>query len=229
MLLHFPLAVLASCFKLLATPTMSFEPELLKAMASHFQGNININDTGAVIASPGKVPALKGCCPGGYAYHWTRDGALSMAALIETGSVSGIDQAFVLKAATSYVRWVGGVEQLSQETEPKWNIATRAPYTGGWCRPQTDGPGLRARTLMLIAAQGLVDASTIWPLAAVDLDWIAMGDNYKLSSCDLWEETIDANFLWNRVSMRVALLRGAQFASAQGDTARAHRCDLSPI
>ena len=49
------------------------------------------------------------------------------------------------------------------------------PYTGGWCRPQTDGPALRA---MSMAKWGniLIDAgkedeakSVIWPLIEYDL------------------------------------------------------------
>ena len=26
--------------------------------------------------------------------------------------------------------------------EPKFEIPSGTPYEGGWCRPQTDGPGL---------------------------------------------------------------------------------------
>ena len=55
------------------------------------------------------------------------------------------------------------------------------PYSGGWCRPQTDGPALRA---MSMAKWGniLIDAgkedeakSVIWPLIEYDL-----GETYFL-------------------------------------------------
>ena len=52
---------------------------------------------------------------------------------------------------------------------------SQEPYTGGWCRPQTDGPALRA---MAMAKWGniLIDngkeeeaRSVIWPLIEYDL------------------------------------------------------------
>ena len=54
-------------------------------------------------------------------------------------------------------------------------IFVEEPYSGGWCRPQTDGPALRA---MSMAKWGniLIDAgkedeakSVIWPLIEYDL------------------------------------------------------------
>ena len=54
-------------------------------------------------------------------------------------------------------------------------ILCQEPYTGGWCRPQTDGPALRA---MAMAKWGniLIDngkeseaKSVIWPLIKFDL------------------------------------------------------------
>jgi hypothetical protein len=56
--------------------------------------------------------------------------------------------------------------------EPKFEIPSGEPYTGGWCRPQTDGPALRAMALskwgMLVKQQAgqpprfnLVSISTI--------------------------------------------------------------------
>jgi len=32
--------------------------------------------------------------------------------------------------------------------EAKFEIPSGTPFNGGWCRPQTDGPGLRAITLI---------------------------------------------------------------------------------
>ena len=31
--------------------------------------------------------------------------------------------------------------------QPKFTIDDQEPYTGGWCRPQTDGPALRAMAM----------------------------------------------------------------------------------
>ena len=32
-------------------------------------------------------------------------------------------------------------------SQPKFTIDDQEPYTGGWCRPQTDGPALRAMAM----------------------------------------------------------------------------------
>lgn len=231
-----------NCFKLLDRPVASqpFTEGEVRKLVQYFQANLNINGTGAVIASPGDVPALKGCCPGGYRYHWMRDGALSMAAMLQLSTPEAQSQVEGLEAMSpdymretlqSYANWVSHVhdswkstdDMESAFTEPKWEIATCKPYAGGWCRPQTDGPALRAQTL-LMAANMLEDLKFVfWGLAKLDLDWLARSDgsNVKLSTCDLWEETIDPNFLWNRAAMRAALLQGHAFASEIGDTVRA--------
>jgi glucoamylase len=62
---------------------------------------------------------------------------------------------------------------------------------------------------------------TLWGLVKFDLDWVAQTGTVSLTTCDLWEETVDPNFLWNRAMMRAALLEGSTFASMMGDDARA--------
>ena len=34
-----------------------------------------------------------------------------------------------------------------RHSQPKFTIDDQEPYTGGWCRPQTDGPALRAMAM----------------------------------------------------------------------------------
>ena len=55
-----------SCFNLLSKPLSSapFDDAAVQKMMNNFVANIDVNVTGAVVASPGAVPALKGCCPG---------------------------------------------------------------------------------------------------------------------------------------------------------------------
>ena len=59
--------------------------------------------------------------------------------------------------------------------EPKFTIPDGNPYTGGWCRPQTDGPALRAMAMAkwgnILIDNGLESEakSTIWPLIKFDL------------------------------------------------------------
>eukprot|EP00933_Yihiella_yeosuensis_P021364 TRINITY_DN16907_c0_g3_i1.p1 TRINITY_DN16907_c0_g3~~TRINITY_DN16907_c0_g3_i1.p1 ORF type:complete len:502 (+),score=92.37 TRINITY_DN16907_c0_g3_i1:48-1553(+) len=221
-----------NCFVLLDKPLDSapFSDDEILALARHFRDNINVNHTGAVIASPGAVPALKGCCEGGYQFHWMRDGALSMQAFTEFAQddlgndiVSTDDLEYVLM---SYAGWVfqmhnrtmsGNGKKDDDFGEPKWVIPKGIPYPGGWCRPQTDGPPLRARSLMTAARSMPASKDVFWKLAKLDLEWLSSGVNVDRQSCDLWEETIDSNLLWNRVAMRAALLEGSQFAAEMGE------------
>jgi glucoamylase len=105
-------------------------------------------------------------------------------------------------------------------------------FTDGWCRPQNDGPGLRAIALMIFAnSQGLdsdvvknqlwTNDNSVYNGGAIkhDLDWIV--DGWDSNTCDLWEEVQSSDFFWNRVTMKKALLDGADFASSMGDSSSA--------
>ena len=52
-----------------------------------------------------------------------------------------------------------------------------------------------------------------------DLDYIV--SNYASSTCDLWEDLVHTDFFWNRMTMKKALIVGAQFARSMGDTSSA--------
>ena len=59
----------------------------------------------------------------------------------------------------------------------------------------------------------------VWGLIKYDLDWLAQGDpTVGLNGCDLWEETTDPNFLWNRVTQRRALVWGTSTSTSSGTT-----------
>lgn len=51
-------------------------------------------------------------------------------------------------------------------------------FTGGWCRPQTDGPGLRAMAVskwgLILVGEGMADQAktSAWPLVAFDMEWV---------------------------------------------------------
>jgi glucoamylase len=56
--------------------------------------------------------------------------------------------------------YVGWVKKVQSETDPngfdirinpKFELPRGEPYVGGWCRPQTDGPGLRSGALIMFA------------------------------------------------------------------------------
>jgi len=243
------LAGLASgdCFLRLSEPLKEppFSEVEESALWDLFEANINVNGTGAVIASPGACPALVECCnilekmP--YGFHWTRDASLSLLTLLQHLSAPGkmenksdVEPSFLQTAAhnrrhalrrdveksiDAFATWVSRSHERTQPAgnvqvndaaeeaflEPKWTFDGE-PYKGGWCRPQTDGPALRAR-LMMRAAKIFPDlAPKLIDLAKKDLEWLVL--NHRIESCDLWEETRDKDFLWNRVVQLAALAEG---------------------
>ena len=68
---------------------------------------------------------------------------------------------FSLQAINGYMQnWVQWILKIQGEsdpngidirTEPKYNLPNGDVFTGGWCRPQNDGPGLDGITLILYA------------------------------------------------------------------------------
>ena len=206
-----------------------FSDDEVSTMRKFFLANIDIQGSGAVVASPDTDT------PGGsYYFHWERDGALSMQALLNTAdSLSDVQTQM-----EDYVKWVGKVQQepdphgQSVLAEPKYMIPSGEVFAGGWCRPQNDGPGLRSHTLIDYATALQAEAdhgrrsskysttpADLWPLIQVDLDWQAA--NWQADGCDLWEEIRSDDFFWNRYTQRAALTKGAAFAKAQGDETRA--------
>merc|ERR1712048_445665 len=159
---------------------------------------------------------------GSYYYDWMRDGALSMGALLETTQ----DLALIEEKMDHWVDWVDRSVQQSDPngdimTEPKFNIPDGTPYSGGWCRPQNDGPGLRAITLMAYSAKNPTVTDRAWDLVKQELDWVVA--NYSSQGCDLWEEVRSTDFFWNRYTMRKALIEGSAFAQSAGDSERSSK------
>jgi hypothetical protein len=115
----------------------------------------------------------------------------------------GVDKKYVAESMRAYVKWVTKMQALGGDfhAEPKWNIGNETPYGGGWCRPQTDGPALRARALMLFGAHIQAELSqahqdvdeseklrgerdAVWKLIKFDLDWLsASRDRIQMSTC----------------------------------------------
>jgi glucoamylase len=183
-----------------------------------YMKNLNINGTGAVVAAPDKNT------PGGsYYYHWMRDGALSMDVYMD---LNDMKVATISDTMNAYVKWVKGTQSQQDDNndvriEPKFEIPSGKPYTGGWCRPQTDGPGLRARTLShygsALVKAGSTDQATndVWPLVKNDLEWVTA--NWQQNGCDLWEEARNTDFFWGRMGYVNALRAAADFATSVGE------------
>jgi glucoamylase len=140
----------------------------------------------------------------------------------------------------NYVQWVLRVQSendpngIDVRTEPKFNLPNGDVYSGGWCRPQNDGPGLRATALMDYASWLIANNQTayvkqyLWTgnpsvnkggAIKYDLDWVVNG--WSSNGCDLWEEVQSNDFFWNRITSKYALLTGSGFASNFGDASSA--------
>jgi glucoamylase len=194
-----------------SAPKEPFTSDEVKEIHSLFEANLDIQGSGMVVAAPDHNTG-----PGGdYYYAWMRDGALSMNALLQTSDLDAVE--------TKMDHWVDWVERSYKQddptggdimTEPKFNIPDGTPFSGGWCRPQNDGPGLRAITLMAYADKKPDVASRAWELVKMQLDWVVTG--YKSNGCDLWEEVQSNDFFWNRYTMRKALQLGSDFANKVG-------------
>ena len=117
-----------------------------------------------------------------------RDAGLSIKTWLE---VNDNDLSLVKPEVDAYVDWVGVVQNkpdpnVDVRVEPKFYIPSGDPYDGGWCRPQTDGPALRA---MALAKYGMMlndageDTSNVWDRIKFDMEWVV--PNWDQNGCDL--------------------------------------------
>jgi len=198
-----------------------FTDDFYNIMFENYRANLNIDGSGAVVAAPDQNT------PGGsYYYHWMRDAGLSIKAWLD---INDNDYDKCKEVLDGYVKWVNLVQHKSDPNdidvriEPKFEIPSGDPYTGGWCRPQTDGPALRAMALskwgMVLNSAGQADTakSDVWPLVSFDMEWVV--ENWASTGCDLWEEVRSDNFYFNRAGFVYSLNVAADFADAIGESA----------
>lgn len=188
---------------------------------------MRVQGKGGILASPDTT------APGGsYYYHWMRDGALAIRSLQETAT-SWSDVEGAVKA---YIGWV--VHNMMEpdpygsdvRAESRFNLPNGDVPSPLWCRPDTDGPGLRAYSLILAAIQLIAGGESgyvqqyLWTgnqsnynggAIKYNLDFIA--GNYNTTTCDIWGEIRSTDFFWNRITMKKALIAGAAFATAMDD------------
>jgi glucoamylase len=177
---------------------------------------------------PGFVIASPSTRDPDYYFHWTRDSALTMAALVDLAEgASAADQKTYRDQLSAYVtfsRQTQRIDTLSGKVkdhhenigEPKFNT-DGSGYTGDWGRPQADGPALRVIAVSRFMKAALFPAAlTADARAAVtaDLDYIV--HHGQGTTFDLWEETKGHHFYTEMVQRR-ALLMGAEAAHALGD------------
>jgi len=200
-----------------------FTQDYYNTMYSNYEANLNIDGSGAVVAAPDQET------PGGsYYYHWMRDAGLSIKAWMD---INDNDYGKVAPAVGAYADWVKKVQYktdpngIDVRIEPKFEIPSGEPYTGGWCRPQTDGPALRAMALskwgMLLKNTGNGDPNAIWEIVSYDMAWVQ--EHWTETGCDLWEEVRSDDFYFNRMAYIYSLNVAADFADAVGQSGSAYR------
>jgi glucoamylase len=172
---------------------------------------------GSVIASPSRSAP-------DYYYHWVRDAALTMTALIDTyhGSADNKKKLEIRRAVADYIEFSHHIQNTNLNPgEPKFYVNGNV-YQGPWGRPQNDGPALRAVSLIhwanillaegddAIVRQKLYDSRLpSESLIKKDLEYIS--HHWKDPSFDLWEEVKGTHF-YTLMVIRRALLEGSALA-----------------
>jgi glucoamylase len=206
--------------------------ERIQERRAHALDNLlsNLNQkgaaSGAVVASPSRQSP-------NYFYHWVRDAALVMAALIDEVDDPTWD-AITRRRIENHIRaWIAFETRLQVTPnrsgglgEPRFMADGRADE-GDWGRPQNDGAALRASSMIAFAwreiwagrkqevlrtmYRGELPAST--PIKK-DLEFVA--HHWDEPSFDLWEEVKGDHFYTRSVQHR-ALVDGAALAEELGD------------
>lgn len=212
------LIILINLF-IVTTHAAVFSPTEIKTLKQNFIANIT--DTGAIVASPSRYNP-------DYYYDWVRDAAITMD-LIETWYEKGKkpeDKARLF----NYVHWVEKAQQQTDPLpgqdilgEPKFYLDGRA-YDGPWGRPQSDGPALRALTLMRLAYTLIKDNEIKYvrthlyggglepqSMGAIKMDLEYIAHHWQEKNYDLWEEVYGDHFFTVMVQ-RKALIEGAKLA-----------------
>ncbi len=180
--------------------------------------------TGVVVASPSRVEP-------DYFFHWVRDAALVMNTIFDLMVVetNQAKKEQLEKLMFGFVERVRGNQQASgfwNLGEPKYHVDGE-PFTGPWGRPQHDGPGLRAVTLIKFANylidQGKIEwvkenlYTPILPAVSpikMDLEYVSL--HFDRPGFDYWEEVKGLHFA-TAMGQRKALLSGAKLAGRLGD------------
>ena len=202
-----------------AAPSPGYDVVWEQYLLAEYQINLDYLGTGAVIAAYDFEMR--------YDYHWMRDAALSVKAYLE---IKDNDLNAVRTVGDNYVNWVAKVQQAENvnncdvRVEPKFYIPSGDVFVEPWCRPQTDGPGLRAMALskygdLLLNAGEVTEAERIWSLVTFDLAWVE--SNWASDGCDLWEEVTSTDFYWNRAGYVYSLHAAADFGERLNYTAEA--------
>ncbi|KAF1330242.1 Glycoside hydrolase family 15 carbohydrate-binding module family 21 protein, partial [Globisporangium splendens] len=199
----------------------------LPSLKSFLLANISPKNVNGALAG-----SIIAATPGGannYVFHWIRDAGLVMDvvnSLYKDGD-STLEQTFWDHA--SFTKRIQGLTTLTGLGEAKYYV-TGTAFNDGWCRPQNDGPAVRASSFMRFSraylAKGgslskVIDLynSTASGVIKADLEYVTRNYN-DANGCDLWEEQRGIHFFTVAVQRR-ALYEGRDFANLVGDTGAA--------
>jgi len=205
---------------------MGFDQAFYDKMYALFDANIDIQGKGGIVAAPDHST------PGGsYYYHWMRDAGLTMRTYME---LHNFELSKIEKKMKSYANWVKKVQGETDpqgydvRINPKFELPDGQVFVGGWCRPQTDGPGLRSGALQLFAnvlienGQESYVKDTLAGIIKNDLEWVL--SNWDSEGCDLWEEVRSKDFFWGRSAFVYSLDLCSKLFNKIGDSSFASRC-----
>ncbi len=184
-------------------------------------------------AAKGTVVAAQSRSKPDYYYHWTRDAGLVMDVLRQKYEATN-DAYFrrqILGKFDDYVMLSSKHQSQNSMSGPAWGMGMAEPkyfvdgrpFDGPWGRPQTDGPAIRATTLIQMAnvlADGGISRRwydnpiSSYSVIKADLEFTAA--NWKQPSFDLWEEVLGDHF-YTRMVQRKALILGSRLANKLGD------------
>ncbi|GLD98889.1 hypothetical protein PINS_up007607 [Pythium insidiosum] len=176
-------------------------------------------------ALPGSVIAATASEANNYIYHWVRDASLVMdtvTALYKKGDRS-LETALWDHAA--FTKKLQGLRTLEGYGEAKYKV-TGEPFNDPWCRPQNDGPALRAVTFIHFANAYLANGGSLARVVELyngtsggvikpDLEYTTRNYN-NVNNCDLWEEQRGEHF-YTFAAQRRAMHEGRDFARKLGD------------
>ncbi|KAJ0401410.1 hypothetical protein ATCC90586_009986 [Pythium insidiosum] len=185
----------------------------------------NISPKSIPRALPGSIIAATASDANNYIYHWIRDAALVMDVVnsfYKAGDKS-VEQTFWDHAA--FTKKLQGLQTQTGLGEAKYNVDGTA-YNEPWCRPQNDGPALRASSFIRFAKQYLANGGSLARVVELyngtsggvikpDLEYTTRNYN-DAGNCDLWEEVRGVHF-FTVAAQRKAMHEGRDFARFLGD------------
>jgi glucoamylase len=215
---------------LLLAPTLAMA---LPSKEVQFKTSINvvIDNSTKPDVRPGMVVASPSRSNPDYYYDWVRDTALTYRSLIDLYELKKDP-----KIKQMIFTWVDAEAYRQKQPtftglgEPKYFI-DGSGYTGGWGRPQNDGPALRAIAMIKFARMMLKEGNQDYVLKKMyhgvipadspikkDLEYTA--HHWREPSFELWEEEMGMHF-YTLLAQHTALQEGAKLARELSDSGAA--------